>query len=26
MSRHGIDQIMTFDHGFDAHPAIQRLH
>lgn len=26
MSRYGIDQIMTFDHGFDAHPAIQRLH
>ena len=26
MSRHGIEQIMTFDRGFDAHPAIQRLH
>ena len=26
MRRHGIDRIMTFDHGFDVHPAIERLH
>lgn len=26
MRRHGIDRIMTFDHGFDALPGIERLH
>ena len=26
MMRHGIRRIMTFDRGFDAHPAVQRLH
>jgi predicted nucleic acid-binding protein len=25
MRRHGIDRIMTFDRGFDAHPGIERL-
>jgi predicted nucleic acid-binding protein len=25
MVRHGLDRIMTFDRGFDAHPAVQRL-
>jgi predicted nucleic acid-binding protein len=25
MSRHGIERIMTFDRGFDAHPAVERL-
>lgn len=25
MARHGIDQIMTFDRGFDAYPGIERL-
>ena len=25
MLRHGIERIMTFDRGFDAHPAIERL-
>jgi predicted nucleic acid-binding protein len=25
MSRHGIQRIMTFDHGFDAYPAVERL-
>lgn len=25
MSRHGIRRIMTFDRGFDAHPAVERL-
>lgn len=26
MKRHGIDRIMTFDRGFDAHPGIARLY
>jgi uncharacterized protein len=26
MRRHGIDRIMTFDRGFDAHPGVERLH
>jgi predicted nucleic acid-binding protein len=26
MSRHGIARIMTFDRGFDAHPAVERLY
>ncbi len=25
MRRHGIDRIMTFDRGFDAHPGIERV-
>lgn len=25
MRRHGIDRIMTFDRGFDAHPGVERL-
>jgi uncharacterized protein len=25
MSRHGIQRIMTFDHGFDVYPAVERL-
>jgi uncharacterized protein len=25
MSRHGIRRIMTFDQGFDVHPAVERL-
>jgi uncharacterized protein len=25
MLRHGIERIMTFDRGFDAHPGIERL-
>lgn len=25
MVRHGIEQIMTFDRGFDTHPGLQRL-
>jgi uncharacterized protein len=25
MTRHGIERIMTFDRGFDAHPGIERL-
>jgi uncharacterized protein len=25
MRRHGIDRIMTFDRGFDAHPAVRRV-
>ena len=25
MRRHGIERIMTFDRGFDAHPGIERL-
>lgn len=25
MVRHGIERIMTFDSGFDAHPGIERL-
>ncbi|SRR6266498_5672124 len=26
MRRHGIERIMTFDRGFDAHPAVVRVH
>ncbi len=26
MRRHGIDRIMTFDHGFDTHPGVRRLY
>ncbi len=26
MRRHGIERIMTFDTGFDAHPDIERVH
>jgi predicted nucleic acid-binding protein len=26
MQRHGIERIMTFDRGFDAHPGIARLY
>jgi predicted nucleic acid-binding protein len=26
MHRRGIERIMTFDRGFDAHPAVTRLH
>ncbi|MGI9034377.1 MAG: VapC toxin family PIN domain ribonuclease [Candidatus Aeolococcus gillhamiae] len=26
MVRHGVGRIMSFDRGFDAHPAIQRLY
>jgi predicted nucleic acid-binding protein len=26
MVRHGIEHVMTFDRGFDAHPGIERLH
>ena len=25
MERHGVSRIMTFDHGYDAHPGIARL-
>jgi uncharacterized protein len=25
MLHHGIERIMTFDRGFDAHPGIERL-
>jgi predicted nucleic acid-binding protein len=25
MHRHGIERIMTFDRGFDAHPAVDRV-
>jgi predicted nucleic acid-binding protein len=25
MDRHGIERIMTFDRGFDAHPGIERV-
>jgi uncharacterized protein len=25
MRRHGVERIMTFDRGFDAHPGIERL-
>lgn len=25
MRRHGIDRIMTFDRGFDAHPDVERV-
>ena len=25
MSRHGIEQVMTFDRGFDTHPGVARL-
>jgi uncharacterized protein len=25
MSRHGIERIMSFDRGFDAHPGIERV-
>jgi uncharacterized protein len=25
MRRHGIDRVMTFDRGFDAHPGIERI-
>lgn len=25
MGRHGIDRIMTFDRGFDAHPDVERV-
>jgi predicted nucleic acid-binding protein len=25
MRRHGVQRIMTFDRGFDAHPAIERV-
>lgn len=25
MRRHGVDRIMTFDRGFDAHPGIERV-
>jgi len=25
MRRHGIDRIMSFDRGFDAHPGVERL-
>ncbi len=26
MQRHGIERIMSFDGGLDAHPDLQRLH
>jgi uncharacterized protein len=25
MDRHGVDRIMSFDRGFDAHPGVERL-
>lgn len=26
MKQHGVQQILTFDHGFDRYPAVRRIH